>query len=160
MTLDSSAPFMCFSRQYQSIKTRTYDPEEMSSRPAGATKRVSTATPADLAPKPPCTIHTSAVVSEKAQITGSHPVEIGENTVIHPYAKIRSDRGSVKIGRNCTVCEKAVVGIADGEGTVVIGDGVNIETGALVEAAIIGDGTSIEVRAIVGRASVLGKVQI
>ena len=85
-------------------------------------------------------------------------VEIGENTVIHPYAKIRSDRGSVQIGKNCTVCEKAVVGITDGEGTVVIGDGVNIETGAQVEAAVVGDGTSIEVRAIIGKGAVLGKV--
>lgn len=131
----------------------------MASRPAAPTKRVSTATPADLAPKPPCTIHSLAVISEKAQITGSHPVEIGENTVIHPYAKIRSDRGSVKIGKNCTVCEKAVIGITGGEGTVVIGDGVNIETGAQVEAAVVGDGTTIEVRAIVGNGAVLGKVR-
>ena len=133
----------------------------MASRPAAPTKRVSTATPADLAPKPPCTIHSLAVISEKAQITGSHPVEIGENTVIHPYAKIRSDRGSVKIGKNCTICEKVVIGIAagDGERSVVIGDGVNIETGAQVEAAAIGDGTSIEVRAIVGKGAVLGKVR-
>jgi dynactin-6 len=51
-----------------------------------------------------------------------------------------------------------VVGITDGEGTVVIGDGVNIETGAQVEAAVVGDGTSIEVRAIIGKGAVLGKV--
>lgn len=130
----------------------------MASRPAAPTKRTSISA-ADLAPKPPCQIHSLAVISEKAQITGSHPVEIGENSVLHPYSKIRSDHGPVTIGRNCTVSEKAVVGTAVGEGEVIIGDEVNIETGAIVEAASVGDGTVIEVGVVVGKGAKVGKVR-
>ncbi|TKA23432.1 hypothetical protein B0A54_17817, partial [Friedmanniomyces endolithicus] len=63
----------------------------MASRPAPAPKR-----PSQLpASKPPCTIHPSAIIADKAQITGSHTVEIGENAVIHPWARIRAEGGKV-----------------------------------------------------------------
>ncbi|TKA38341.1 hypothetical protein B0A54_10632 [Friedmanniomyces endolithicus] len=124
----------------------------MASRPAPAPKR-----PSQLpAFKPPCNIYPSAIIADKAQITGSHAVEIGENAVIHPWAKIRAEGGKVVIGQNSMVYEGATVGTVDG-GDVLIGDYVNIETGAVVEARSVGDGTTVEVNAVVGKGAVLGK---
>lgn len=127
----------------------------MTSRPA-PTKRSSAAASAQLAAKPPCQIHASAVVAEKASITGSHTVELGENTVVHPHATIKAENGKVIIGQNSIIYETAVVG---GEGDIKIGDGVVIESGAIVEAKSIGDGTIIEVKVKIGRGATLGKVQ-
>lgn len=41
---------------------------------------------------------------------------------------------------------------------MLIGDGVVIEVGAVVEAQSVGDGTVIEVNARIGKGAVLGKV--
>lgn len=126
----------------------------MTSRPA-PTKRPSAAVSAEVVPKPPCTIHPSAIVADKATITGSHAVELGEHTVLHPFAKIRAESGKVTIGRSSIVCETAVVG---GECDVQIGDGVVIGSGAMIEAKTIGNGTIIEARVKIGRGAVIGKV--
>lgn len=108
--------------------------------------------------KPPCQIHPSAIIADKASITGVHEVEIGENAVIHPYALIRAEGGRVVIGRNSMVYERAVVGVASaGNQDVVVGEGVNIETGSIVEAREVGDRCTIEVNAFVGRGAVLGR---
>jgi len=45
------------------------------------------------------------------------------------------------------------------DGGVQIGNGVMIETGAVVEAKSIGDGCVIEVNARIGKGAVLGKVR-
>ena len=106
-----------------------------------------------------------AVVGDKVQITGTHSVEIGENSVVHPYVRIKAERGKVTIGRNCTVGMRVVLGVSDdgdgdggGGGDVWIGDGVNIETGAVVEAESVGEGTVIEVNTRIGKEAVIGKV--
>ena len=63
------------------------------------------------------------------------------------------------IGKNCSISENAVVGVAgDEEGDVIIGDEVNIEAGAIVQAKSVGDGTMIEVGAKIGKGAVVGKV--
>ncbi|KAK3110394.1 hypothetical protein LTR53_015362 [Teratosphaeriaceae sp. CCFEE 6253] len=136
-----------------SILQRNY--ATMTSRPADVPRR-SSQMPST---KPPCTIHPSAIVSDKAQITGSHQVEIGENAVIHPYAKIRAEGGRVVIGKYSMVYEHAVVGTAEGTSPVdvTIGDFAVVETGAVVEAKSIGDATTIEVKSVVGKGAVLGK---
>lgn len=110
--------------------------------------------------KPPCKIHSSAIIADKAQLIGTHSVEIGENTVIHPYAKLRAEHGRVIIGKSCTVSEKAVIGLAEGDGEVVIGDGVNIETGAEVQAKSIGDECVVEVNSKIGKGTVIGNVRL
>ncbi|KAK5113814.1 hypothetical protein LTR62_003198 [Meristemomyces frigidus] len=110
------------------------------------------------AAKPPCAIHSSAIIADKAQITGTHPVTIGQNTVLHPYARIRAEGGAVTIGRNCVVCEGAIVGTASENGfDVVIEDYVTIETGAAVEAKTVGYGCEIGVKAVVGREAMIGQ---
>lgn len=131
----------------------------MAARPS-TSKRASTATSADVAGPTSCQIHPSAVVSDKTQITGKHSVEIGEGSVLHPYARIRADGGKVVIGKGCTVWENAEVGTtADESGhDVEIGDGVSIETGAVVEAKSIGRGSIVGIGAKVGRGARIGQV--
>ncbi|KAK5703657.1 hypothetical protein LTR17_021933 [Elasticomyces elasticus] len=124
----------------------------MTSRSSDASKK-SSLLPAS---KPTCTIHSTAIVSEKAQFTGSHAVNIGEGAVIHPHARIRAEGGNVTIGKHSMLYERALVGTVDGE-DVTIGDYVNIETGAVVEAKSVGDGTTVEVNAVVGKGAVLGR---
>lgn len=89
-------------------------------------------------------------------------MEIGENVILHPYARIRADHGKVSIGKNSMVYENATIGLSDSdtEGDcrgVAIGDGVNIETGAAVEARSVGEGTTIEVNATVGKGAMVGR---
>lgn len=112
--------------------------------------------PAPVVPvvKTPCSIHPTAVIADKAQITGPHSVDIGENVIIHPYAKIKADAGNVVIGKNSLVSEQAVVG---GNGDVELGEGVDVQTGAQVAAKCIGEWSTIEVNAKVGELAVVGK---
>lgn len=128
----------------------------MASRPA-PTKRPSTAAPMEPAAKPTCKIHASAIVANTATIIGTHTVELGEHAVLHPMARITVERANVTIGRRSIICETAVVG---GEGDMHIGDGVVIESGAMVEAMSIGDGTIIRSKVKVGKGATIGKVQL
>lgn len=133
-----------------------------SRRQAAAT--TATRSAASQAPKPPCSIHPSAIISDKAIITGTHPVTIGEGCVIHPFAKITSAIAPVRLGNNCIVAERSVVGLvsesSNYEGAAVtLEDNVSIETGAVVEAASIGAGTVVEVSARVSSRTVVGKVR-
>ncbi|KAH9812963.1 transferase hexapeptide [Teratosphaeria destructans] len=113
------------------------------------------------AAKPPCQIHPSAVIAEKAVLVGTHQVTIGPNTILHPYAKIRAENGPVMIGANSAIYENAIVGTSidnsNLEQAVIIGDYVNIESGAVVEAKSVGDGSVIDVNAVVGGGTVLGR---
>ncbi|CAK1364697.1 hypothetical protein CB0940_08354 [Cercospora beticola] len=129
----------------------------MAARPAPSAKRTSAAVPAELFTRPPCKIHPSAVVSEKAQITGTHTVELCEDSVLHPHSKIKAERGIVYIGKRTIICGATTVGVLEGEGNVIVGDEVTIEAGAVVEAKSVGDGTVIEAKAKIGRGAVIGK---
>ncbi|KAM3416709.1 hypothetical protein BST61_g8300 [Cercospora zeina] len=129
----------------------------MATRPAPSAKRTSAAVPAEVFTRPPCKIHPSAVISEKAQITGTHTVELCEDSVLHPHSKIRAEHGIVYIGKRTIICGATTVGVIEGEGNVIVGDGVTIEAGAMVEAKSVGDGTVIEAKAKIGKGAVIGK---
>nr|POE47047.1 dynactin subunit 6 [Quercus suber] len=108
---------------------------------------------------PPLQVHSTATVAEKAQITGTFPVTICENAIIQPWARIRSDHGTVLIGKNSTIAEKATIGLAGphaGQDGVVIGEDVSVETGASIEAREVGNGCVVEVNARLGRGTILG----
>ncbi|KAI5236999.1 hypothetical protein E4T43_08217 [Aureobasidium subglaciale] len=116
-------------------------------------------------PKPPCTIHPSAIISDKAVIVGTHPVSIGENVVLHPFAKITSNTGAVRIGKNCVVGDRATVGLSDSPGsyagtTVELEDGVSVESGSTVQAEKVGAGSTIEANSTLGPGVVIGQVSI
>jgi carbonic anhydrase/acetyltransferase-like protein (isoleucine patch superfamily) len=134
-------------------------------------KRVSTA-PA--APKPPATIDPSAILANHATLTGSYPITVGSNAVLHPYCKIISNAGPVEVGEGSVLWERSVVGIntdggireEDGEDAdfgskfVMLERNVIVESGAQVAAKLIGEGTVVEAFATVGDGCVIGKVCI
>lgn len=127
---------------------------------AGSVRRQASAAPG---PKPPCSIHPSAIISDKAVIVGTHPVSIGENVVLHPFAKIVSNTGAVRIGKNCVVGDRATVGLSDSPGafagtTVELEEGVSVESGSIVQAEKIGTGSTVEANSTLGPGVVVGKV--
>jgi dynactin-6 len=132
----------------------------MTTRPP-ATKRSTTTTTSTSslpAARPPCNIDPTAVVADKAQITGSHPVTIGPHAVLHPYARIRAESGSVTIGAFCIIAEGAIVGYPEGQaGDVVLDRHVSVESGAEVLAERVGEGTEVGVNAKVGAAAMVGR---
>jgi dynactin-6 len=123
----------------------------------------------------------SVLVAQHAQLSGTLPITVGPNAVLHPHTKISSAVAPVVIGEGVIVYEKVKIGVgmgasqaidsrrssvmstastrdsSRGDGTV-LGRNVVIETGATIEAAEIGEGTVVEVGAIVGRGCVIGKV--
>lgn len=118
-------------------------------------KRAQSSTTAIPTTKPTCRIHSLAIIADRVQLTGSHNVDIGENTILHPYAKISADKGNISIGRHCIIAEKTVVGSPSGSLTVE--DGVSIESGAVVEGTRVGEWSIIGVNAKVGRGAVVGR---
>jgi dynactin-6 len=122
----------------------------------------------------------SVLIAQHAQITGTHPITLGPNTILHPHSKISSALAPVVLGEGVVVYERAKVGVGMGaeldadsrrssmasarssasvrtEGTM-LGKNVVVESNAIVEAAEVGEGTVIEVGAVLGRACVIGKV--
>lgn len=126
----------------------------MATKPAISKARSSTAVPLV---KPQCKFHPTAIVADKAQITGSHVVEIGENVVVHPHAKISAEHGNVFIGKGCQIAEKAIVGPSEAETDVTLGECVSIESAAVIEAKKIGDYSTIEVGAKVDAGALIGR---
>ena len=135
---------------------------------AAPTKRASAGLAKSAPVKPPTTIHPSAIVAEKAVLSGSHPITIAANTVIHPFARIVSNAGPVTIAENVIVNERAVVGISgdrdgaaeneSGNREVHVGAGVTIESSAVVEAHVVEEGSVIDVQASVGLGARIGRV--
>lgn len=127
-------------------------------------------------------IDPSALIAQHAGFTGTHPITVGPNAVLHPHAKVSSAQAPVVIGENVVLWERVKIGVgmADsmdeskrnsvasmasrtsvrsstrGEGTV-LGRNVTVEATAVVEAAEVGEGSVIEVGAYLGKGCVIGK---
>jgi dynactin-6 len=122
----------------------------------------------------------TVLIAQHAQITGTHPITLGPNTILHPHSKVSSALAPVVLGEGVVVYERAKVGIGLGpdldaesrrssmassrssgnvrsDGTL-LGKNVVVEANAVVEAAEVGEGTVVEVGAILGRGCVVGKV--
>ena len=145
----------------------------MSAQPASARpepgRRTSTAPKrTSILPRPSSIVLDSSVlIAQHAQITGTHPITIGPNTVLHPHSKLSSALAPVVLDEGCVVFERARVGVGMGaeldaetrrssmasarssahirdamrsEGTV-LGRNVVVESNAVVEAAEVGEGT-------------------
>lgn len=142
---------------------------------------------ASLLPKPSSiVIDPSVLIAQHAQLTGTHPITVGPNTVLHPHSKISSTLAPVVLGDGVVVYERAKVGVGMGEGAdadsrrssmnvasarssvrdsmrgegTLLARNVVIETNAVVEAAEVGEGSVVEVGAVLGRGCVLGKVHL
>ena len=116
-------------------------------------------------PKPPTKISPSAIIPDNAILTGTYPITIGANTVIHPRAKLVSTHGPITIGDFTIISERSTIGpaaSASGEAVheLLIEDHVNIEPGAVIEAAKVGKATCIEANARISDGAVVGKVRL
>ncbi|GAM87878.1 hypothetical protein ANO11243_059060 [Dothideomycetidae sp. 11243] len=110
--------------------------------------------------KPPCQIDAKAVVSEKAILAGVHPITIGANSALHPFARIDSTHGPVTIGEFCIIAERASVGLVRPQTAAThihIHDYVSIETGAIVESSAVGKASTIGPFAALSSASQTGQ---
>jgi dynactin-6 len=124
----------------------------------------------------------TVLVAQHAQLSGTLPITVGPNTILHPHTKISSAVAPVVIGEGVIVYEKVKIGVGMGAGSssadsrrssvmstastrdstrgdgTVLGRNVVIETGAIIEAAEIGEGSVVEVGAVIGRGCIIGKV--
>lgn len=92
----------------------------------------------------------TAWVSEAAYVIGD--VEIGEHSSVWPGAVIRGDFGRIRIGRGTAVEDNAVLHAGSLPGSdqdLVVGDGVHIGHGAVVNGRSIGDHVLIGINATV-----------
>ena len=148
-----------FSRDLQlsSHSKLTHFPTIMAARPPTVKRTTTTATSIP-ATHPPCTIHPTAVIADKTLIFGTFPVHIAEHAVLHPYARIRAEGGSVTIGPYCTIAESAIIGSpANQEGNVVLDGWVSVESGAEVLANHVGEVTEVGIKAKINAGATVGR---
>ncbi|KAF2657869.1 trimeric LpxA-like protein [Lophiostoma macrostomum CBS 122681] len=127
----------------------------------------------------------SVLIAQHAQLTGTHPITIGPNAILHPHCKVSSAFAPVVLGEGVLIYERARAGVGFGDtgggsgsgdesrrssvassggardslrvdGTV-LGKNVVVESAAVVEAAEVGEGSVIEAQAVLGRGCVVGK---
>lgn len=125
----------------------------------------------------------TVLVAQHASFTGTQPITVGPNVVLHPHAKVSSSLAPVVLGEGVVLWERAKVGVGmgedmnksnrssvvspasgvrdstRGEGTV-LGRNVTIEATAVVEAAEVGEGTVVEVGVYLGKGCVIGKASV
>ncbi|KAK0629156.1 trimeric LpxA-like protein [Bombardia bombarda] len=131
---------------------------------SSSSKRHSILPPAG--PKPPVQFSSSITIADSALLTGSHPITISSESVVHPRARLESLGGRITIGRRCIIHERSTVGAvgtsnrtATTDKGVTLGDYVTVEVGAAIEAGdtVVGDGTIVGVGCKVGAGAVVGK---
>ncbi|KAF1967675.1 trimeric LpxA-like protein [Bimuria novae-zelandiae CBS 107.79] len=150
------------------------------SRPDAA-RRTSTMKRASILPKHPSLfVDHTVLIAQHAGFTGTQPITVGPNVVLHPHAKVSSSLAPIVLGEGVVLWERARVGVSmaeamndsrrssvasrassvrdstRGEG-IVLGRNVTIEAAAVVEAAEVGEGSVIEVGAYLGKGCVIGK---
>ncbi|KAB5566417.1 trimeric LpxA-like protein [Coniochaeta sp. 2T2.1] len=119
-------------------------------------------------PKPPVTFSSSLTIADSAVLTGTNPISISSESVIHPRARLDSMGGAITIGRRCIIHERTRIGYMGSEGRILLGEGnkavtmgdyVTVEVAAVVEAGgtVLGEGTTVGVGSRVGRGAVVGK---
>ena len=103
----------------------------------------------------------SAFISESAYIVGD--VEIGDESNVWPGVVIRGDFGSIKIGRGTAVEDNCVIhsgSPGSPNGDVIIGDGVVIGHGAVINCRRIGDSVLIGINATILHDAEIGNLCI
>jgi len=114
-------------------------------------------------PKPPTSLSSTVTIGDNASLTGTYPITLGNNTVVHPRARLNSTFAPIKVGNGSIIGDRSLIGLQsvpaeDEQEGVVIDNGVVVEVGAVVEAKWVGEGSVIEVNARLGKGVVIGKV--
>ncbi|KAI2633420.1 trimeric LpxA-like protein [Xylaria nigripes] len=133
---------------------------------SSSTKRQSLLSRVQSGPKAPVNFSSSIIISDSAQLIGTHTINISSESVVHPRAKLDSTNGRITIGRRCIVHERTNIGAASADQTsgesrdgVVIGDYATVEVGAVIESGstIVGEGAHVGVGSQIGKGAKLGK---
>lgn len=111
-------------------------------------------------------IHPTTLLCQKINVTGSHPITIGANAIIQPFATLDSSAGPIDIGEGCIVWECATVGSSELNSgattatlTTIIGNNSVIESQSSIDAgAEVKQGCVISVAAKVGTQACIGEV--
>ena len=119
-------------------------------------------------------LHPTALLCQKTYVVGSHPIRVGANAIIQPFARIDSTAGPVEIGDGCIIWECANVGyskhysngvVSDAAGqqlgvvTTTVGKNSVVDSQSTIEAgAELMHGCTIGVGARVGMRARLGEV--
>lgn len=100
-------------------------------------------------------IHTSAFVAPNATIIGN--VTIGEEASIWFGAVIRGDEPDfeIRVGARTSIQDNCVLHVSR-QGATLIGDGVTVGHGAILESCTVGDGALIGMNAVVLQRAVVG----
>ncbi|KAI9700001.1 MAG: hypothetical protein M1836_002535 [Candelina mexicana] len=126
---------------------------------------MSTRPSAPKGPKPPTSLHPSCIIAENAILTGTHPITLSANVIIHPRARLNSTCGPITLGSGCIIEEKASIGLLSsanpvdtrstpqpGEVRYMEHDGSNEEDEGdrgEVEGVVLENGVFVEVGAVV-----------
>jgi carbonic anhydrase/acetyltransferase-like protein (isoleucine patch superfamily) len=99
-------------------------------------------------------VHPSAFVAPTAVLVGD--VEVGEGASIWFGVVIRADNGPIRIGARANVQDNAVVHVSEG-GRTIVGPGVTVGHGAIMEDCTIEEGALIGTRVVVLNGAVVGR---
>jgi len=91
-------------------------------------------------------VHADAFVDVQAAVIGD--VTIAEGASVWPFAVLRGDQNSVRLGRHSSVQDNSVVHV-DPDWPCIIGDNVTIGHRAVVHGCTVGDNCRIGIGAVV-----------
>ncbi len=103
-------------------------------------------------------IHKSVYVAPSADIIGD--VTIGDNSSIWFGAVLRGDIDCIKIGKNTSIQDNAVIHVTGNKYPTVVKDNVVVAHGAILHGCTIEDGVMVGMGAIVLDNAVVGKNSI
>lgn len=112
------------------------------------------AKPLNHADLPNLHLHSTATLSPRARILGTHSVTIAAHTVVHPFATLDVTNGPLVLGKACVVWEQVVI-CAPAAGTT-LADAVQLHPAAYVAATHIGQGSIVGAAARTGTRARLG----
>ncbi|KAJ8612733.1 hypothetical protein MRB53_037309 [Persea americana] len=125
---------------------------------------------------PQLTLSSTATLSPRATLQGTHPITIGDGAIIHPFAILNAAHAPIVIGAGTIVWERAEIGGSGNpvqspavstnqdapkadmaQQTTSIGSNVSVHPLSRVDTgAKIGDGAEVAVAAHVGAGAVVG----
>lgn len=114
---------------------------------------------------PPIHSSPTTLIHPTVSLSGTYPITLGPNVIVQLRTHLMSTCGSLSIGQDSIIGEKAALGQNTPTATssdyesrgIEIGSNVLIEGRATVEAASIGAYTIIETGAKVGKGAVIGE---
>jgi carbonic anhydrase/acetyltransferase-like protein (isoleucine patch superfamily) len=99
-------------------------------------------------------VHPTAFVAPTAVLIGD--VEVAEDASIWFGVVIRADNGPIRIGPRANVQDNSVLHVSEGCATI-IGPGVTVGHGAILEDCTIEDGALVGTRAVVLNGAIVGR---